>query len=74
MVWPGNGSPGRESPSCGRTHHNTDRHQGSAAARGDARTKIAALLPRDGWLGKLLTDARAHDLCRRDRVAVPAPV
>jgi hypothetical protein len=28
---------------------------GNAQARGDARTKIEAMLPQDGWLGKLLS-------------------
>ena len=28
---------------------------GNAEARGDARTKIEAMLPKDGWLGKLLS-------------------
>jgi hypothetical protein len=28
---------------------------GNAEARGEARTKIEALLPPDGWLGKLLS-------------------
>jgi hypothetical protein len=28
---------------------------GNAEARGEARTKIEAMLPKDGWLGKLLS-------------------
>jgi len=33
---------------------------GSAEARGDARTKIEALLPPDGWLGKLLSPTQGR--------------
>ena len=31
---------------------------GNAEARGDARTKIEALLPPDGWLGRLLAPSQ----------------
>ncbi|GDY33219.1 hypothetical protein [Gandjariella thermophila] len=44
---------------------------GNAEARGDARTKIEALLPhKDGWLGKLLAPSRGRLVTVDDIVAV----
>lgn len=34
---------------------------GNAEVRGQARTKIEALLPPDGWLGKLLSPDQRQD-------------
>ena len=39
---------------------------GNAEARGDARTKIEALLPPDGWLGRLLAPSQGKVIGVRD--------
>ncbi|MGW4591437.1 hypothetical protein ACWEKJ_29305 [Amycolatopsis thermoflava] len=39
---------------------------GNAEARGEARTKIEAALPPDGWLGKLLSSTRGKIITVED--------
>jgi hypothetical protein len=46
---------------------------GSAEARGDARIKIEALLPPDGWLGKLLSPTQGRVISADDVAALFPP-
>lgn len=46
---------------------------GSAEARGDARTKIEALLPPDGWLGKLLSPTQGRVISADEMAALFPP-
>lgn len=43
---------------------------GNTQARGEARTKIEALLPQDGWLGKLLSPTRGKLIAADDVAAI----
>jgi hypothetical protein len=43
---------------------------GNAEARGEARTKIEALLPQDGWLGKLLSPTQGKLITTDDVAAI----